>query len=367
MKTFLSWLVILLFLLVGCSSPSTPSQTPTQLQETKLTPTTVPTRTTSTIDFSTLPIISLENVGDLKIVNSFLGHTGFVGVLFSPDGKILASFGAGDKTIRLWDLTTGFEFASFQHPSDIQAIVFSPDGSKIASGGTDKTVRIWDVETGAEQTVYEGHTAGIGFRSLDWSPDGKFIAAGSRNDAIRIWETDSDSEYAVLHGHYDEILGISFSPDGTLLASASEDDTIRLWEVSTKSEQVVLSGHGSDVWDVTFNSDGSILASISGDITEKDITLRYWDVTTGEQLISIDSHDKTWLGEVSFSPDGSLLATCGGPNSDGTIHIHNGKTGNLIAVLEGSEEGILGISFSPDGRLIAAGSNGVIQLWGVDK
>ena len=110
------------------------------------------------------------------------------------------------------------------------------------------------------------------------------------------------------------------------------------------------------------------MAPISGDITGKDTTIRFWDVATGKQLFSMEGHANSNLGSVSFSPDSLLLVTTGGFRSDGSIHIYDVKTGEVVAVLEGSNEAIVGISFSPDGRLIAVSStDGVIQLWGVYK
>jgi len=370
MNKILVWFIILLSFLSGCNtSPSTPiNPTPKhiQIQETESLPTAVPTKSTSLVDLSTLPVISVKNIDRVKKIDNFYGHTGFVGVEFSPDGKTLASFGYDDGTIRLWDLTTRSEFASFRHFPEVNAIAFNPDGSKIASGGTDKTIKLWDVKSSTEQAGYEGHTAGIGFKSLDWSPDGKLIAAGSRNDAIRIWEADTGTEYAVLHGHSDEITGISFSPDSALLASASFDNTIRLWDITTKSEQSILSSHSSDVGDVAFSPDGNLLASISGDITEKDISVRFWDVASGEQLVNMETHNHARLGSVSFSPDGLLLVTCGGPSSDGTINLYDVKNGDLVTVLDGGDEAVVGVSFSPDGHLIAiSNAVGEIQLWGI--
>lgn len=368
MKKIISQYAILAFLLAGCNIMSTPDTTPTQVRETGILPTVVEITAPPTRDLSTLPIISLENVGNLKMAGNLLGHSGYthVGVLFSPDRQTLASFGYEDGTIRLWDLTTGSESARFKHYPGVQAIAFSPDGNRIASGGADKIVRIWDIQAGVEQTTYEGHATGIGFKSLDWSPDGKFIAAGSRDNVIRIWETDTNAAYAVLEGHNGEVTGISFSPDGTLLASASADNTIRLWELSTKSELGILSDHGSDVGDVAFSPDGSILASISGDRSGNDMSVRFWDVASGKQLTSVETHSHARKGSISFSPDGLLLVTCGGPSSDGTINLYNAKTGDLVAVLDGGDNAIVGVSFSSDGRLIAAGNSvGVIQIWRV--
>jgi WD40 repeat protein len=71
-------------------------------------------------------------------------------VSFSPDGLSIVS-GSWDKTVRVWDVTTGEEKAKLEGHSDyVTSVSFSPDGLSIVSGSADKTVRVWDVSTGEE-------------------------------------------------------------------------------------------------------------------------------------------------------------------------------------------------------------------------
>jgi WD40 repeat protein len=87
-----------------------------------------------------------------RLLQLFQGHSNLVSsVTFSPDGSKIVS-GSHDKTIRVWDASTGIEMLSplKGHDDTVFSVAFSPDGSKIVSGSYDKTIRVWDVSTGVK-------------------------------------------------------------------------------------------------------------------------------------------------------------------------------------------------------------------------
>ena len=72
------------------------------------------------------------------------------------------------------------------HDSGINSVTFSPDGSKIISGSDDKTIRVWDASTGVEMlSPLQGHDSGVS--SIAFSPDGSKIISGSEDHTIRVW------------------------------------------------------------------------------------------------------------------------------------------------------------------------------------
>ncbi|WP_052754400.1 AAA-like domain-containing protein [Calothrix sp. 336/3] len=94
------------------------------------------------------PVFSLQEILlNIRERNQLQGHqNSVISVALSPDGKTLAS-GSEDKTVKLWNLTTGKEIASLTgHQSTLISVAFSPDGKTLASGSLDKTVKLWNLD-----------------------------------------------------------------------------------------------------------------------------------------------------------------------------------------------------------------------------
>ncbi len=66
----------------------------------------------------------------------------------SDHSHMLASGSHEDDAVRLWDVTNGQEItAPMTHKSGVNAVVFSPDGATLVSGGLDSEIKLWDVGT----------------------------------------------------------------------------------------------------------------------------------------------------------------------------------------------------------------------------
>jgi WD40 repeat protein len=163
------------------------------------------------------------------------------------------------------------------HRSSVDAVMFSPDGRRLASCSMDETVRLWDADTGAALHTLEGHSDSV--NAVTFSPDGRRLASCSRDETVRLWDADTGAALHTLEGHDDSVYEVTFSPDGRRLASCSRDKTVRLWDADTGAALHTLEGHSNSVNEVAFSPDGRRLASCSSDET-----VHLWDTDTGTTL-----------------------------------------------------------------------------------
>ncbi|KUP96492.1 WD40 repeat domain-containing serine/threonine protein kinase [Thermobifida cellulosilytica] len=280
-------------------------------------------------------------------------------VVFSPDGSLLAS-AESEGMVRLWDVQTGKELAELQEaPSGSWDVAFSPDGSLVVGSGRNSRIWAWNVETGQHLATLEGHTHGA-VNTVAFSPDGSLLASGGMDSTVRLWDMQTGEQRTVFEGQHDGTVDlVVFSPDGSVLASGGTGEAVRLWDVENAQLLAELRGYEESVVEsLAFSPDGSVLASASDDGT-----VRLWDVETGEELAELEGHTD-WVRSVVFSPDGSVLATA---SDDHTVRLWDAGTGKELAELEGHAGWVNTVMFSPDGSVLASASDdGTVRLWEVE-
>ena len=189
---------------------------------------------------------------------------------------------------------------------------------------------------------------------------------------------DADLATSVFAEALSSVMSVSFNPDGSLLATGDLDGKICLWQVVDGQQVLTLKGHDGWIWAVTFSPDGKTLASCS-----HDSLIRLWDVQSidfeqsnpaslteasdsshlpGTCLKTLRGHlSRVWT--IAFSPDGQMLAS---GSDDQTIRLWNAHDGTCLAVLQGHTGGVTSVSFSPNGQILASASeDSSIRLWSV--
>jgi WD40 repeat protein len=204
-----------------------------------------------------------------KLLATLKGHTGYVSaVAFNRAGTLLAS-GSHDTTVKVWDLATGKERATFEegHGKDVGCLAFSPDGRLLASGGGsgDGRVKLWDLRRREGKGPIRGRHKGSVF-SVAFSGDGRLLASGSEDETVKLWDVQTGRERATLKGHRDMVFPVAFRGDGGLLAAASIDGPddgfrVKLWDVASGKERATFNGLGNYVLCVAFGGDGRLLAA----------------------------------------------------------------------------------------------------------
>ena len=163
------------------------------------------------------------------------GHSG-LRPAFSPDSKILAVSLYGVR-IELWDIERRERTRVFEDKTCRGPLAFSPDGHALASAGDGK-VKLWDVATGEQLRDFAGHVHSI--EAISFTPDGTRIVSTDGGDIdakntpsiIRVWDVATGAKLHELRGCSMFIYSIAVSPDGNKLATGGGDG-MRLWDLQS--------------------------------------------------------------------------------------------------------------------------------------
>jgi WD40 repeat protein/uncharacterized caspase-like protein len=339
--------------------------------------------------------------------NNFFGATKLV---FSPDGRLLATGTYRSNTIKLWETATNRKLrdlsSSGQTPSGIApAIAFSRDSRLVAASSGDNSVTVWDVMSGREMQRVAAGSQGtmmgaMGVFFIGFASGNQLVTA---SDAIRVWDLSTGRELRSMEGggpsatayngtdggmtlSYDgtqlfmvledtepqvrvldlasgrevrrvklsgdqiDSLQLSVNPEGHLLAAGIEKQRLKFWDLSEKKDRE-LGPTTKEFCQVKFSRDGRLLA------LSDSYTVKLWELATMRELPAVKvpnsgafvSQSDAFIG---LSEDGKRIAT-GGFDTD-TI-VWEVETGKRLSNLSGRTNMAYNVAFNSDGTELASG------------
>jgi WD40 repeat protein/serine/threonine protein kinase len=273
-------------------------------------------------------------------------------VKWSADQRYLAA--AGD-TIHVYDAVTNQLLFQITNPFQF---AWSPSGHELVVISRDGRVSVWD----ADQQVRTREIADIkdnvlsGVVAAAWSPDGMQIALaiGRR---MYIWPADGSGDRVTVD--LDKRVwakSLAWHPAGQYICIGGEyPGWAHVWDVQDGESVIVEQMHDHAITDVTWSPDGTLLATAGWNLDVFLWDTKSWKLVREFAGVESNPHDLCW------SPDAAHLASAG---EDGRVVVWDVETGQRQSYRRGHRAPIESLDWSADGQRIVTGSRDrTIKIW----
>ncbi|KAI9928827.1 pre-mRNA-splicing factor prp46 [Aspergillus wentii] len=299
-----------------------------------------------------------------KLMRVISGHLGWVRSLaVEPNNEWFAS-GAGDRTIKIWNLATGaLRLTLTGHISTVRGLAVSPRHPYLFSCGEDKMVKCWDLETNKVIRHYHGHLSGV--YTLALHPRLDLLVTGGRDGVARVWDMRTRSNVHVLTGHKGTVADIQCQEADPQIISGSLDATVRMWDLAAGKSMGVLTHHKKGVRNLTTHPREFTFASASTG------SIKQWKCPEGDFMQNFEGHNAV-INSLSVNEDNVLFS--GGDN--GSMSFWDWKTGYRFQSIDtmaqpgslDAEAGIMASTFDRTGlRLLTGEADKTIKVWKQDE
>ncbi len=281
----------------------------------------------------------------------------------------LFATGGQDHAVRLWRLEDGRLIGILRgHRGAVNSLAFSADGTHLVSSGLDREIRLWEVPPRENPILLNAHKEHA--RAVAWSRDGTRMYSGGWDgiaaspEAVRIWTAEGRLSASV--GADDWIVySMAVSPDAAQLAvgvsrwngTRPVDHRIRILNAWTGQPETELGPFEFLRTSLAFHPRGDFILTGGAQ-------LEVWHLPTRTRVHSFGDIDALG-GQAAYSPDGRLIAA---GTLDSAVKVWNADTFELLHRLDGHQGTILSLTFSPDNsQLITAAEDNTIRSWRLES
>jgi hypothetical protein len=153
-------------------------------------------------------------------------------VAFSRDGRRIATAIEGE--VQIYPIFNG-KPVTLDNDSDLYALEFSQDGSRLITGGPDSNAHIWDTADGALKATLKGHRDAV--YEAKFSQDGHFAITGSTDRTARIWDAQTGRLLSVQSGDRHAVTHVAFNGPRQQMLTASGDQTMIIWRLPLETRR----------------------------------------------------------------------------------------------------------------------------------
>jgi len=251
--------------------------------------------------------------------------------------------------------------------SDLTVAAFVPDGNSIFSLAGDGTLRFWDNRVGESPSPRELESRRLtcaNARTVShgaFSPDGTTVVVGTDEGVLCRVELRTGQRqcepWPATDGHI-RLFSVGFSPASDTIISTATGG-VRVWNAATckqRGQMLRVEGRAPLFDTAAMSPDSRIVASGALD----DGTVFVWDAISGTLRTELLGHKQGVIG-VSFSPDGKTIVSAA---EDGELRLWAAATGQAVGLPMQAHARITSVTFSPDNKMIVTGNkDGTVHVW----
>src|SRR5262249_28451337 len=164
----------------------------------------------------------------------------------------------------------GKEVQTLRQPEG-NALMFSPDGSRIATGGEDGIARVFEVASGKEldHRILRGPISGLALSS-----DGSRVVAAAK-DELYVWAPDVEAAVLRFAAGQKSVFSLSITASGKHIHTGGTDGTVKVWELQTGKEVMKIAAPD---WQRDVRVVPELPYFLSGRLSQPGDTLRLWEI-----------------------------------------------------------------------------------------